>query len=58
MEEDEMDGACSTHGRNVKCIKNFWLENLKGREHLEGLDVDWVENIRMDVRDIGWEDVD
>jgi hypothetical protein len=28
-----MDRACSMHGRDEKCI---WLENLKGRDHLEG----------------------
>jgi hypothetical protein len=29
----------------------FWLGNLKGRDHLE-------DNIRMDVRELGWKDVD
>jgi len=31
--------------------KIFWLENLKGRDHLE-------DNIRMDLRELGWKDVD
>jgi hypothetical protein len=31
----------------------FWLENLKGRDHTEVLG-----NIRMDLREIGWEGVD
>jgi hypothetical protein len=29
LKEDEMGGACSTEGRNEKCIS----ENLKGRFH-------------------------
>jgi hypothetical protein len=33
------DGTCSTHGRE-KFITLFWLENLKGRDHLEDIDVD------------------
>jgi hypothetical protein len=36
----------------------FWLENLKGRDHLEDLVVDGEDNIRLDHRDIGWEGVD
>jgi hypothetical protein len=37
MKEDEMGRAVSTHG-NEKSI--FWLENLKGRVHLQDLGVD------------------
>jgi hypothetical protein len=35
----------------------FWLENLKGRDHSEDLGIDG-DNIRMDVREIGWKGVD
>jgi hypothetical protein len=31
----------------------FWLEDLKGRYHLEGLVVE--ENIRIDLREVSWE---
>jgi hypothetical protein len=32
----------------------FWLQNLKGRDHSQDLDMDeW-----MDLRKIGWEGVD
>jgi hypothetical protein len=34
----------------------FWLEK-KVREHLEDLNVD-ANNIRKDLREIGWEGVD
>jgi hypothetical protein len=33
----------------------FWLEDLKGRDHLEGLCVEGEDNIRMDLRERGWE---
>jgi hypothetical protein len=33
------------------------LENLKGRDHSEDIRR-WEDNIRMDVRGIGWEDVE
>jgi hypothetical protein len=35
----------------------FWLENLKGRRPLERLRCRWEYNIRMDLQEIGWEDV-
>jgi hypothetical protein len=34
----------------------FWLENLKGKDHSEDLEVDG--NIRMGLSEIGWEGVD
>jgi len=33
-------------------------ENLKGRDHTEGLGVEGEDNIKMDRREIGWEVVD
>jgi hypothetical protein len=27
-----VEWACNTHRRDEKCIKNFWLGILKGRE--------------------------
>jgi hypothetical protein len=38
MEEDELEGECSTHKRNEECLW-FCLEILRERDHLEGLDV-------------------
>jgi hypothetical protein len=48
MKEDEIDGACSTHGRQRNAWK-FLLENIKERDHLEKLGVDgtileWISN--------------
>jgi hypothetical protein len=33
----------------------FWSENLNGREHSENLG---VEDVRINLREIGWEGVD
>jgi hypothetical protein len=38
------------------CTK-FWLENLKGRDHVKDRHR-WEDNIRMDLKEIGWGDVD
>jgi hypothetical protein len=34
-----MGGACNTHGKR-EMLTLFWLENLKGRDQSEELDVD------------------
>jgi hypothetical protein len=34
IKEDDMSRACSMNGEDGKCIQNFLLENLKGRDHL------------------------
>jgi len=34
------------------------LGEVKGRDHSEDIDVDGKDIIRMDLRDIHWEDVD
>jgi hypothetical protein len=49
-----MDWACSTHGRDEKCIQYFgWKTERKrlfGRHRSR-----WEDNIGMDIREIGWE---
>jgi hypothetical protein len=35
----------------------FWLENMKGRDYLRTRHT-WKDNIRLDLREIGWEGVD
>jgi len=37
--EDEIDGTCSPHGKDVKCIK-YWLGNYKAKNYWEVLKVD------------------
>jgi len=31
IENDEMAGRCSTHGKDEKYITKFWSENLNGK---------------------------
>jgi len=38
--------------------KQFWSERLKGGDHLEDLGIDGRHNIKMDLREVGWESVD
>jgi hypothetical protein len=52
-----MDGACNTHGRYEKLMQYFGFKTLRegplGRPRRR-----WVDNIRMDLSEIGWEGVD
>jgi hypothetical protein len=45
-----MNGMCYTHGRDEKCVKSFDMETRR-----EELDVKYDENIKIDLREIGWE---
>jgi hypothetical protein len=37
----------------------YWWENQKERDHWEDQDVrSWVDNIKMDLREIGWDGMD
>jgi hypothetical protein len=37
----------------------YWLENTKGRDHSEHIGLDWkIDNIKMNLREVGWEGVD
>jgi len=35
----------------------FFSESLKGRDHVEHLEVDGEDSIKTDIRQIGWEAV-
>jgi hypothetical protein len=51
-----MGRTCGTHGGVGNAYK-FWSENLKGRDHSEDPRCRWNDNIRMNVREVGWESV-
>jgi hypothetical protein len=55
--EDEMDGACSMH---VTDVDAYIISDGKpeGKEPLGRPRRRWEDNIRMGLREIGWEDVD
>jgi hypothetical protein len=39
-----MDGACSTRGRNEKCIQKLWSENLRGNLDVDTVRIDLTQN--------------
>jgi hypothetical protein len=36
----------------------YWWEIQKGRDHWEDQDVGWFDNIKMDLKEIGWDGMD
>jgi hypothetical protein len=46
-------GACSTHGRDRKCVEKF-VEKRKGKIPLERPRQDWENNIKVGLTDIEW----
>jgi hypothetical protein len=46
-----MDGTCSTHGVDEKCVQN--LMRPLGRHRYR-----WEDNIKMDLKEMWLEDVD
>jgi predicted nucleic acid-binding Zn-ribbon protein len=54
-EVDEMDGTCSTCGRDA--FKILVGESQSKRDRLYPM-FRWEENVRMDLREIGWDGVD
>jgi hypothetical protein len=52
-----MGGQCSTHERNEKFIQNFGRKAQRTRS-LGRPRRRWEDNIRMNLREIGWEFVD
>jgi hypothetical protein len=56
MKEGDMSGARSTHGRDEKDMQSF-VSKSEGKRPL-GISSHRWEDIRMDIKDIGWEGVD
>jgi hypothetical protein len=52
-----MGGACSTHWREKKFIQDF-VGKSEGKRPLGRPRRRWYDNIRTDLREIGWEGVD
>jgi hypothetical protein len=48
-----MNSACSTHGRDEKCVQNFGQKTWKRSDHLEDLGIDgrillkWIPKLKV-----------
>jgi hypothetical protein len=55
MKENDLGGACSTHRRDAYQIL---VERPEGKRPLERTMRRWEKDIGIDLKRIGWEDVD
>jgi len=53
-----MGGVCSMYGERAEVYTGFWLGNLKERDHLENLAVDWRIILRWIFQVGGWGGMD
>jgi hypothetical protein len=56
-EEDGMGGTCSRNGEKRNAYR-FLVGKPEGRRPLRRPKRRWLDNIRMDVVEVGWGDVD
>jgi hypothetical protein len=54
VEEDEMGGPCCTNGEKRNALEG----KRKGKRPLGRQKLKWVDNIRMNLGEMGWGDVD
>ena len=45
-------------GDRTEMHSAFWWGNLKERDHLQGLGISWEDNVKMDLKEVGWEGMD
>jgi hypothetical protein len=57
FEEDEMGGPCSTNGEKRNAYR-LLVGKPERKRPLGRPRRRWVDNIRMDLREVGWGDVD
>jgi hypothetical protein len=56
VKEDEIGRTCSTNGGRKRHVEYWWKSQKKrplGRPRLK-----WVDHIKLDLRDIGWDGID
>jgi hypothetical protein len=56
VEEDEMGGACST--KEKRNAYRLLVERREGKRPLGTARRRWVDNIRMDLVEVGWGNLD
>jgi hypothetical protein len=52
-----MGGACGTNGGEEK-VYRIVVGKPEGKRPLEGPRRRWVDNIKIDLREVGWDSVD
>jgi hypothetical protein len=52
-----MDRACSTNGEKMNAYRE-WVGKPEGKSLLGRPRRRWVDNIKMNLREIGWDDMD
>jgi hypothetical protein len=57
VKEDEMGRACSTNGGDDECYRKL-VGKPEGKRQLGRPRRRWVGNIKMDLREIGWDGMD
>jgi hypothetical protein len=57
IKKDEVGRACSTHGEKHN-VYMILMEKPEGKRPLGRHKCKWKDNIKMDLREIGWGDVD
>jgi hypothetical protein len=53
-----MSRACSTNGGEEECIYRILMGNPEGKRPLGRPRLRWVDNIKTDLREIGWDSMD
>jgi hypothetical protein len=56
LKEDERDRGCSTNGREEECIHDIGGK-ARRKETTEKTRHRWVDNTKMDLIEMGWEDM-
>jgi hypothetical protein len=57
MKENELGGACGTHWKEQKKHTGFWWRSLKRGIPPGRLRCSWKDNIKEDLKGIGWDGV-
>jgi hypothetical protein len=57
VKEDEVDGACSTNGEK-RNVYRILAGKPEGKRSLGRPRRRWVDNIKLDLREIGWDGMD
>jgi hypothetical protein len=57
LKEDDMGRACNTNGAKRNAYRIF-VENPEGGRPLGRPRRRWAENIKMDLREVGWDGMD